>query len=558
MLGESARNVQLIHQSLREYLIDTIQYPEQLAHIKEHTSSSPTFEAESCHAEIATHCLSYLMRLSDGVQDAKVDEEDIEQHWPLADYAAKFWWQHLRASGSSCSRTLVELASTFLSGQYLASLRSVQLDDIDLNCAIGLADTTLYPRAPKGGIDQGPYYAAMMNLPLVMSDLLSQKPDLQLHVGYMGTAVHAAAYYGHDNIVRILLDAGANPANHNSFHGSALDLAAFRGRESIVRMLLAPGASVNSKGGSRYTALTAACSHGHLEIVSLLLAAGADVHALDRTGRSALVIAVRAGHKELVKMLLNAGANVNKRDYQQTTALMWACYHRHSQTVLQLAIVEALRGHSDAEDIIKLLLDHKVDAPYDRRTLLGNGLCTAAEHRNGVEALKAIALLLAYGADPLFVRESPGPFISPIDIAQQSAHSALVDLLRKAVVDMAPSIDISAEPAPDTATATATATTAGPIVCDHAKSINSTNETTLPDHVPDNSVEPLYEAEKGRASGCAEYAVEGNAPALPQAAEDEFSSLHIAKAHAKASFWRRTRDKLKDKVRKGSASGNNR
>ncbi|KAK5083040.1 hypothetical protein LTR05_006922 [Lithohypha guttulata] len=417
-----------------------------------------------------------------------------------------------------------------------------------------------------------------MNLPLVMSDLLSQKPDLQLHVGYMGTAVHAAAYYGHDNIVRILLDAGANPANHNSFHGSALDLAAFRGRESIVRMLLAPGASVNPKGGSRYTALTAACSHGHLEIVSLLLAAGADVHALDRTGRSALVIAVRAGHKELVKMLLNAGANVNKRDYQQTTALMWACYHRHSQvveillesgaditatnwrgkTVLQLAIVEALRGHSDAEDIIKLLLDHKVDAPYDRRTLLGNGLCTAAEHRNGVEALKAIALLLAYGADPLFVRESPGPFISPIDIAQQSAHSALVDLLRKAVVDMAPSIDISAEPAPDTATATATATTAGPIVCDHAKSINSTNETTLPDHVPDNSVEPLYEAEKGRASGCAEYAVEGNAPALPQAAEDEFSSLHIAKAHAKASFWRRTRDKLKDKVRKGSASGNNR
>ena len=65
---------------------------------------------------------------------------------------------------------------------------------------------------------------------------------------YTGTALCNAAMSGHGDIVRMLLDAGADPSQPEpglAPHGSALIGAASRGDEDLVRLLLAHGADPN-------------------------------------------------------------------------------------------------------------------------------------------------------------------------------------------------------------------------------------------------------------------------------------------------------------------------
>ncbi|KAF6228756.1 hypothetical protein HO173_011603 [Letharia columbiana] len=59
---------------------------------------------------------------------------------------------------------------------------------------------------------------------------------------------------------------------------TALDLAASNGYSDIVRFLLERGADFKSEGSTRCIALQAALENGHLETVKLLLAAGANMH----------------------------------------------------------------------------------------------------------------------------------------------------------------------------------------------------------------------------------------------------------------------------------------
>ena len=67
-----------------------------------------------------------------------------------------------------------------------------------------------------------------------------------------------------------------------------LACAAASGLLDIVRFLLERGANVHAATQSGRTVLMAACDYGQLEIMRLLLAAGAGVHALDRDRKNAL------------------------------------------------------------------------------------------------------------------------------------------------------------------------------------------------------------------------------------------------------------------------------
>jgi ankyrin repeat protein len=55
--------------------------------------------------------------------------------------------------------------------------------------------------------------------------------------------------------------------------------ASAEGHEKVVQMLLDAGADVNAQGGHYGNALQAASWGGHEEVVQMLLAAGADVNA---------------------------------------------------------------------------------------------------------------------------------------------------------------------------------------------------------------------------------------------------------------------------------------
>jgi ankyrin repeat protein len=54
---------------------------------------------------------------------------------------------------------------------------------------------------------------------------------------------------GHEEVVRLLLDKGADVNVHGGACGNALHAASEGGHEAVVKMLLEKGADVNAEGG---------------------------------------------------------------------------------------------------------------------------------------------------------------------------------------------------------------------------------------------------------------------------------------------------------------------
>jgi hypothetical protein len=93
---------------------------------------------------------------------------------------------------------------------------------------------------------------------------------------------------------------------------TALMLAASRDRSDIVRMLLDAGADVNVQDDDGSTALMCAAEHGYIDIVKMLLAhPDCDPTLLDNEGSTAMSIAMEAGHRD-IGVLLYAHGNLKK------------------------------------------------------------------------------------------------------------------------------------------------------------------------------------------------------------------------------------------------------
>ncbi|KIW18446.1 hypothetical protein PV08_02734 [Exophiala spinifera] len=121
--------------------------------------------------------------------------------------------------------------------------------------------------------------------------------------------LHAASEGGHEVVVRLLLDGGAevNAPGHNDHN--ALYHASVSGLRTVVKMLLDEGADINPPSGN--AALNAASEMGHGTVVKMLLDAGADVNAPGENNHNALYHASASGHGTVVKILLDAGADIN-------------------------------------------------------------------------------------------------------------------------------------------------------------------------------------------------------------------------------------------------------
>ena len=89
------------------------------------------------------------------------------------------------------------------------------------------------------------------------------------------TPLYYASLNGHLDILRSLLDEGANVNAQGGWYGNALQAASERGHEQVVKTLLDKGAEVNAQGGEYGNALQAASVGGHEQVVTTLLNAGA-------------------------------------------------------------------------------------------------------------------------------------------------------------------------------------------------------------------------------------------------------------------------------------------
>ena len=115
---------------------------------------------------------------------------------------------------------------------------------------------------------------------------------------------------------------------------TALNIAAAKGYKDIIKILLENGADMNTKNEYGQTALisTSMChivnefswfiyatenndSEGHKEVLKFLLKNDADINAKDNFGRTALFHATKCGNKDIVEILIQSGADINTKDW---------------------------------------------------------------------------------------------------------------------------------------------------------------------------------------------------------------------------------------------------
>jgi len=114
------------------------------------------------------------------------------------------------------------------------------------------------------------------------------------------------------------MEAGADVNAQDDAGETALSNAASSGHVDLVKLLLEAGADVGAEGS---TAIIQAASSGlsydpegrsqRGEVVNLLIEAGADVNVKSGWGETALMNAATDGNPEVTRQLLKAGADVN-------------------------------------------------------------------------------------------------------------------------------------------------------------------------------------------------------------------------------------------------------
>ena len=245
------------------------------------------------------------------------------------------------------------------------------------------------------------------------------------------TALHWAANEGYNDIIRIILDAGAKAGiktaaliNRRDKKGfTALMHAAGQGHVHTLEMLVRHGADINQANDFGHTALITAASEGKVECVQALISFGARLDQAQNDGKTALFSAASMGSTSIITMLINAAAAagiqadafVNHTDNEGDTALKSAVSRCDTQTMLLLIQKGARLDHVDnkgytvlmsaahniSADILNMILNAGVSAGIKADALVnhssGDGstvLTLAAKYHNW----KAVDALIKSGA----------------------------------------------------------------------------------------------------------------------------------------------------------------
>jgi len=132
------------------------------------------------------------------------------------------------------------------------------------------------------------------------------------------TPLMMCAQDGEEDMVRSLLEYGAQVNLQSPTGETALMYAAITGEYELVKILLRSGADPSAANDLGFTAAMMAANRGHLEVIQRLVVYDQDVpntgflDARDPSGHNALDHAVRSNEPEVVQVLMAAGAAVGR------------------------------------------------------------------------------------------------------------------------------------------------------------------------------------------------------------------------------------------------------
>ncbi len=223
-LNPELNRVALAHFSVRTYLTSD--------RMKASPSAFYHLDTRLSNARLAEKCLSYLSlpAFASGYCDHETLRKRRED-WPLLDYAAHIWGQHVRAIGPDIPQPLQSRIREFFATSKLPGGGN-----------FGAWVQVLLRSAPTQAVEmtQPLYYAASFGLTSVVRTLIETDKDLNLEScgGRHGSsALHVAAYRGHYDVVELLLEAGADPRAENDLGETAMLWARTKGFGEIMELL---------------------------------------------------------------------------------------------------------------------------------------------------------------------------------------------------------------------------------------------------------------------------------------------------------------------------------
>jgi ankyrin repeat protein len=225
-------------------------------------------------------------------------------------------------------------------------------------------------------------------------------------------ALHQAAREGHEGIVNLLIQAGADVRHREEGSGyTLLHSAASSGNARVLKQILEAGGSediVEQEDTENETPLHCAASAGDVESFRLLLEYGADPFAAGGyLSGSVIHAASLAGHVEIIRLLLDEGVDCNDHGGFYATPLQAVC----------------AAGKTDA---VKVLLEHHADA-----NIVGGHYGTALVAAIENDQFEIARQLVEHGAD---VNAEAKRYGAPITTLQLASGKGCVDLVR-AILD---------------------------------------------------------------------------------------------------------------------------
>lgn len=253
--------------------------------------------------------------------------------------------------------------------------------------------------------------AVLANDVTIVSTLISERANVNIQAEYSGidnqpryaeSLLHQAITFRYTDIVRILLEAGADPEWKNSFgetpliavlgrpgdakadivryllarkvrletrrtatqkcNTALLEAVAFlrRGRSTeAMELLLEAGADANTTNENGMTPLMYVSNFGVVDAVSMLLNHKADPSIKDETGRTAHSLALEQGHHHVVELLRKAETGEANKAGQLLEQILEAAYHgKHAEAreLIVRSIEEDIDINIRANSIGKTLL----------------------------------------------------------------------------------------------------------------------------------------------------------------------------------------------------------
>jgi ankyrin repeat protein len=155
-------------------------------------------------------------------------------------------------------------------------------------------------------------YAVIIDADITIIDLLIQYGANLEELCWGETVLVTACRLGREEIVKRLVEHGANLDARATYGGFPLIGCFYFNNGHIAEYLVEKGANFHQKDNDGDAILKAAARWGNVKLVKKLAQLGADINAANKEGYTALLEAATHRHEEVVSILLQAGADPRK------------------------------------------------------------------------------------------------------------------------------------------------------------------------------------------------------------------------------------------------------